>query len=67
MIDNDFKSLDVNTHGTILLGYSREEIIGKLSIDFIAPEYRIFVIDNVISGKPSCIEVLIQHKDGTMF
>ena len=48
-------------------GYSNEEAIGRKGADWIAPEYREIVMNNILAGYEQPYEALAIKKDGTTF
>jgi PAS domain S-box-containing protein len=64
--DNDV-IIDANEQLSKLLGYSHEELIGKKSMDFVAPESRAIVIKNKESESLIPYEHQTIRKDGTVF
>ncbi len=48
-------------------GYSNEEAIGRYGIDWIAPECRATVLNNILTGYEQPYESLAIKKDGTKF
>ncbi|MCI5144308.1 MAG: PAS domain S-box protein [Candidatus Electrothrix sp. AR3] len=48
-------------------GYSNEEAIGRYGTDWIAPEYRERVMNNILEGYEQPYEALAIKKDGTTF
>lgn len=67
VFDDNFKCLDINDRSSKMLGYSKEEIFGMPCYEFIVPEHRKFVIDNILSGEASNLDVLMLRKDGSTF
>ena len=60
-ITEDGKFIDGNDQLFRMLGYNREEMVGKDISEFIAPEDRARVIDNVIKGRDT-INELNEHR-----
>lgn len=48
-----------------LLGYTYDELIGKFAIEFIAPESKKLVKENMLSGYKLPYEALVVRKDGS--
>jgi len=64
----DGQYTDVNIAGCKLLGYSREEIIGKTILDLIAPDETDRLIkskEQLLKGRTHVAEWSLQHKDGS--
>ncbi|MFQ5571803.1 MAG: PAS domain S-box protein, partial [Rhodothermales bacterium] len=59
--------LDVNDQLASMLGYEREEMLGMNAIDFVAPESRDLVREQMISGNENRYEHFALRKDGTIF
>ncbi len=59
----------VEANGTFesLYGYKSTELIGMKAIDFIAPESRDLVRDNIMSGYDKSYEAIVLRKDGAKF
>jgi len=49
-----------------MVGYNYKDVIGTVAIDFIAPEHRLFVDNNIKSYKEISYETFIQRKDGAV-
>ena len=67
ILDENGVIVDCSTSVTQLLGYSREEIIGKHITDFLAEEYRANFIEKhqqLLQGKTIQTEVVMIHKSG---
>lgn len=58
---------DVNNNITRLTGYSRDDVIGKHVLEFIAPESHQQTMQNMSSGYDAPYEIEVIHKDGTIF
>jgi PAS domain S-box-containing protein len=59
---------DVNSAGCHMLGYSREEIVGKTIVDLMPPEdvERLGQIkEQLLAGEPQIAEWTLRRKDGT--
>jgi PAS domain S-box-containing protein len=64
------KYLDVNSTGCALLGYTREEFLGKPVADVLAPhslDQAPVPFDALREGKTVVLERMMQRKDGTLF
>ncbi|PIZ26338.1 MAG: hypothetical protein COY47_01060, partial [Chloroflexi bacterium CG_4_10_14_0_8_um_filter_57_5] len=59
--------VDVSETGARMVGYTREELIGKSILIFIHPDSVETVLKNVSSGAESPIEAIGLRKDGTTF
>ncbi len=68
MIHNQGIALDANESLINMVGYSREEMIGKDVIGLLViPEFHELVKSNLKSDKPSPYEVIMKRKDGSLF
>ena len=56
---------DCNDAGLRLIGYHSEELVGKPVLDFVAPDSRDTVLNNIRMGFERPYEGVIVHKDGT--
>ncbi len=56
---------DANPPALQLIGYSLEEILGRRTLDFIAPDHVAKVASVIASGQETAYESVIVHKDGT--
>jgi diguanylate cyclase (GGDEF)-like protein/PAS domain S-box-containing protein len=59
--------LDVNDHGSRMLGLPREELIGRSVLEFCDPAYRDIVTEHALSGSEEPYEALGRRADGTTF
>ena len=59
--------LDQNMAAERMFGYTRAEAIGRHGTEWIAPDYREQVKNNMLSGYEKPYEVVALRKDGTMF
>ncbi len=50
-----------------MFGYSTEEAIGRKATEWIAPEYREAVLNNMLSGTEELYESVALRRDGTTF
>ncbi len=50
-----------------LFGYSLQDAIGRPGTDWIHPDYRKIVIENMMAGNQEAYEVVAQKKDGSTF
>ena len=56
---------DCNDAGLRLIGYRFEELVGRPVLDFVAPDARDTVLNNIRMGYERPYEGAIVHKDGT--
>jgi diguanylate cyclase (GGDEF)-like protein/PAS domain S-box-containing protein len=56
---------DCNDAGLRLIGYRYDELVGKPVLDFVAPDSRDTVLNNIRMGYERPYEGAIVHKDGT--
>lgn len=56
---------DCNDAGLRLIGYRYEELVGRPVLDFVAPDSRDAVMNNIRLGYERPYEGVIVHKDGT--
>jgi two-component system cell cycle sensor histidine kinase/response regulator CckA len=66
-ITENGRLLDVNDQGLKMLGYSREEVIGRDITDCVAPETRAQVVEMIRAGTDATYEHRIIRKDGSSF
>ncbi len=67
IIHNNGITVDVNESLTKLLGYSRNEIIGKNIIELcVPPEYHAAIQENIIKKETKPYELIAIKKDGTL-
>jgi len=59
--------VDANEQLARMLGYAREELIGRRLDEFIAPEQRSEVLENIAMGRESWMEKVMIRKDGSRF
>jgi len=59
--------VDLNDQLAHMLGYARNELIGKPVMEFVAPESRELVAEAIRSGRLEPYEHLALRKDGTIF
>ncbi|MCP4602494.1 MAG: PAS domain S-box protein, partial [Proteobacteria bacterium] len=59
--------VEVNRTFASLYGYEPNEVIGMNAVDFIAPESKALVQNNVASGYDKPYEAIVLRKDGTKF
>jgi len=60
-------TLDVNDQGLKLLGYDRAEIVGRSVVEFVSPESRDAVADNIRHGRELVYRHKMIRKDGSQF
>ena len=60
---------DVNTKATELTGYGHDEMVGQSVLEFVAPESKQMIAQNIVikSAVPHEFEVISQRKDGSKF
>ena len=56
---------DCNDAGLRLVGYRYEELVGRPVLDFVPPEERDTVLNNIRLGVERPYETVVVHKDGT--
>ena len=61
------KIIDVNDQLAKMMGYKPEEIIGKTAMEFVAPESRELVMNNIKSGTEGSYEHFALKNDGSIF
>lgn len=59
--------IDCNQGLCDITGYSRDELIGHDGLELIAPEYRDFVMEKILSGFEKQYDVEGIHKNGTRY
>ncbi|HEY5227285.1 MAG TPA: MASE1 domain-containing protein, partial [Opitutaceae bacterium] len=59
--------IDVNDQGLELLGYQRSEVIGKSVVDYVAPESRPLVAENIKNNLELAYRHQMIRKDGSRF
>ena len=59
--------VDGNSRLGVMLGYEREELIGRSVLDFVAPEHREVVQAHFRSGSGECYQHLAVRRDGSVF
>ncbi|MCP4600324.1 MAG: PAS domain S-box protein [Proteobacteria bacterium] len=59
--------LDQNQTAEKMFGYTHTEAVGRLGMEWIIPEDRERVKNNILSGHEEIYEVTAQRKDGTTF
>jgi len=59
--------VDLNKQFEVMVGYSREEAIGKTPLDFTAPEMREKTVQHLKRGSEEPYETIMLRKDGTTF
>jgi PAS domain S-box-containing protein len=67
VISDSGKVIDVNDQLAKILGYKPEEIIGKSAMEFVAPESRELVMNNIKSGTEGSYEHFALRNDGSIF
>ena len=66
-ITRDAIFLDVNEQFCNIVDAPREDIIGKKITEFVAPEYKDLVYNNLIKNREEPYEHIARKKDGTRF
>ena len=61
------RCIEQNMAAEIMFGYTNEEALSRYGTDWIAPEYREIVMNNMLSGTEDPYEAIAQRKDGTTF
>jgi PAS domain S-box-containing protein len=59
--------VDLNDQGVKMFGYTRQEMIGRMVADFVAPEVRNEVTKNVRASRDAQYELQMVRKDGSRF
>ncbi len=67
MISEDGRIKDVNDQALRLLGYERSEVIGREIVEFVSPETREFVAENIRTQCESAYKHQMVRKDGSLF
>jgi PAS domain S-box-containing protein len=67
VISEDGKIIDINDQGLKMFGFERAEMIGRKIIDFVSPEWRDQVAENVRTGREALFQHDLLRKDGTKF
>ncbi|MCH7963994.1 MAG: PAS domain S-box protein [Bacteroidetes bacterium] len=67
VISDGGKIVDVNDQLAKMMGYKPEEIIGKSAMEFVAPESRELVMNNIKSGTEGSYEHFALKNDGSIF
>ena len=67
VIHNNFYVVDLNAAICKLWGYERSELIGKFTLDFIAPEYHELIKQKILSDYASPYEAEGIKRDGSVF
>src|SRR6185312_14707971 len=66
-ISENGRLLDVNDQLVAMFGYQRNELIGMMVADLVAPESRAIVDEAIAMGRESIYEHRLLRKDGTSF
>ena len=70
-LDNNGIITDINRRALDYIGYTKEELVGKLCFDFIEQNYKKIALDGFSqmqkTGAGPLIEILLIKKDGTKF
>jgi PAS domain S-box-containing protein len=59
--------IDINDQGLKMFGFERAEMIGHKVIDFVSPEWRDQVAENIRTGREALFKHDLLRKDGTKF
>jgi PAS domain S-box-containing protein len=59
--------IDINDQGLKMFGFERAEMIGHKVIEFVSPEWRDQVAENIHSGREALFKHDLLRKDGTRF
>ena len=59
--------IEQNMAAEIMFGYTNDEALSRYGTDWIAPECREIVMNNMLSGTEDPYEAIAQRKDGTTF
>ena len=66
-ITENGRIVDVNDQGLSMLGYARQEMIGREVVEFIAPESREMVAEAISAGREMTYKHQMLRKDGSSF
>ena len=66
-ISENGRVLDMSDQGLKMLGYQRDEILGKTVTDLVAPASREYVAEAIRSGREYLAEHELLRKDGSVF
>jgi PAS domain S-box-containing protein len=67
VISEDGKIIDINDQGLKMFGFERAEMIGRKIIEFVSPEWRDRVAENIRTRRETLYEHELLRKDGTKF
>ena len=67
IIHNDAIAIDINNSALELLGYERDEIIGRNLFDLIHPDYHPLVKENLAKQVAKPYQIIAIRKDGSTF
>jgi PAS domain S-box-containing protein len=67
VITSEGRVIDANEQLATMLGLPREELIGRPVMDFVAPESREKVLDQIRKGREETYEHLARRADGSIF
>jgi PAS domain S-box-containing protein len=65
LLSQEGRIIDCNEQAGALVGYKREELLGKMALDFIVPEQRAPVQRNLQENRPASYELDLICRDGT--
>ena len=66
-VSEEGRIIDVNDQGLKLLGQERADVIGRQVVDFVSPESRELVAENIRYRRETAYQLLMQRKDGGVF
>ena len=67
VITDHGRVVDINDQGLKLLGRERAEMVGRDALDFVSPESRQIVADNIRAERELTYEHQLMRKDGSCF
>jgi two-component system, cell cycle sensor histidine kinase and response regulator CckA len=66
-VTDEGRIVDGNSRLGAMLGYERQELLGRSVMDFVAPEHREVVRAHFRSGSPAFYQHLAMRRDGSVF